>query len=390
MPMLATTGAREGDDSGYRDQPVRDYREAMVDMSGEIATRPSYDGIDTITGTYRSETVLPGGTARGVYGRKTVVETLKVANEYLQNRYGKGTEVVVVDAFRSKDRQVSGFSRIAIGELQGKQLPDCETLYKAGLKADGTFSLVRPEREHPVYKEFVRDISAMPDIKQLAEAVEKEVSEVVTGIADIAANLRHAKKFFPNAPLTPLSMDVPLNAHNNAHAGGGAVDAFLMHRGHILNSHVPFDYVGIEAAMDFLEQPDGLALYRAKVKESPVLQEHLRSQGIITEVTENQWEFWKQAQRIMFWVMKSTGSTYFSDTACNRANNFGGENWHFEPGNQVFNPAATEYVVYTGAGYDQVQDAGNPGHTLQKLGPKTPAVWGGDAAHKMLEEKGVL
>ncbi len=391
LEKLDATGALAGDDGGYRDVPVTDAGEDLVRIDGDVMTRPSYDGFDEVTGKFDNRLVLPAGT-EGVYARRSVLEALKAANAYLSSRYANGMQIGVVDAFRSKGRQVAGFSRKAIEVLDGNQNPDISMLYKAGITADGTFSSVRPFRNNPVYTEFVKDMVSSQAVIHLAEELGKSPADVAIDLADICANLRKASDVFPNAPVTPLNMDVPLNANNNAHAGGGAVDAFLYDgSGRMLNSHVPFDHVGPEAAMDFLEQDDSFDAFKTRVKSNPMLREHLEKQGITGDVTPAQWKIWQQTQRIMYHTLTRVGATFFSDTARNIGSPdfFGGENWHFEPGNVVYDPA-TGKTVYEGQSANVVRDGGNPGHTLQKKGPGVAAPWGGDAAHEQLVQKGVL
>lgn len=89
--------------------------------------------------------------------------------------------------------------------------------------------------------------------------------------------------------------------------------------------------------------------------------------------------------------MVRSGATFFTDTAVNRNSPdfFGGENWHFEPGNIVRDPANGRFV-YVAPSARVVWDGGNPGHTLQKRGRNVAAPWGGDAAHADLIRRGVL
>ena len=393
LKKLDTTGSLEGDDSGYRDVPVLDSgTDHLVDISGEIMTRSNYDGTDEITGEHRADLVLPAGTERGVYARRSVLEALKVANEYLSKHYGGDRQIGVVDAFRSRERQAAGFSRKTIEKLGKNRQPDISALYKAGVTADATFSFVRADRKSPVYQEFVRDLAASKEVIYLAQESGQDPKTVAMFLGDVCANLVRASKFFQETPSTPLNIDIPLDSNNNAHAGGGAVDAFLYDsKGRMLNSHVPFDWLGSEAAMDFLEQDDSFEEFKARVKEDPILQAHLAKQGIKGDITPAQWKLWKEAQRIIFYTMTGVGATFYSDTAKNRKSKdfFGGENWHFEPGNVVYDPATGE-PVYEDASARVVKDGGNPGHTLQKKGPGISAPWGGDAAHSQLIQKGVL
>ncbi|GEM_PF-2514960 len=391
LEKLNTTGALAGDDGGYRDVPVRDTGEELVRIDNEIMTRPSYDGIDEVTGLYDKNLVLPAGTG-SVYARRSVLEALKAVNNYLEKYYGRGMQVGVVDAFRSKGRQVAGFSRKAIEVLAGDTQPNVSTIYKAGMIADGTFSLVRPFRDNPAYLEFVKDMGASKEVIDLAQELGKTPEAVAIDLADVCANLRKVSDVFQNTPATPLNIDMPLNANNNAHAGGGAVDAFLYDaKGRMLNGHVPFDWVGPEAAMDFLEQDGSFDDFKKRVKENPILQDHLEKQGLSGHITPAQWELWRTAQRVMYHVMVCVGSTFFSDTAANKntPDFFGGENWHFEPGNVVYD-VATREPIYEGQSAGAVRDGGNPGHTLQKKGRAVEAPWGGDAAHEQLVQKGII
>ena len=388
LEMLETTGSRAGDDGGYRDVPVCDAGDQLVDIGNDIMTRGSYDGYDEVTGEFNEKLVLQGGTDGGVYARKAVLEALKAANQYLTNRYGTNAMMIgVVDAFRSRKRQVAGFSRKAVEVLDGNQQPDVPTLYRAGTTADGTFSLVRAFRNDPVYTQFVSDMAASKEVIALAAELGKDADTVAVDLADVCANLRQGSNV-----VTPLNMNLPLNSNNNAHAGGGAVDVFLYDgNGRILNGHVPFDWVGPEAAMDFLEQDDSFDAFKERVKTSPMLKAHLEKQGITGDVTEAQWKIFRDTQRIIYHTLTAVGSTFFTDSAVNKNSPdfFGGENWHFEPGNVVY-AAATNEVIYEAPSANVVRDGGNPGHTLQTKGKGVEAPWGGDAAHAELKRRGIL
>ncbi len=391
--VLKTTGVLQCDDGGYRDQSVHDRGERIVRIDGEIFCRPIYSGIDEVTGGFDANLCLPGGTEDGgMYARRSMLEALKVGNRYLAERYGD-MQVGVVDPFRSNERQSLGFSRLAIQALDGNQNPDIETLFNAGVTADNTFSLIRATRTAPQYLEFVRDMALTQEVKDLAQASGKDAMSVATILADVCANLRKASKTFSTAPATPLNMDLSLNGNNNAHAGAHAVDAFLYDsKGNMLNGQVPYDWMGgPEASMDYLENDANLARYNAKVKANPVLRRHLEKQGITGEVTEKQWQFWKQVQRIMYHTFHRIGATFFSDTQANQDSPdfFGGENWHIEAGNVAYD-VATRKPLYVGTAAKFVRDGGNPGHTLQKYGPNVPATSGGDAGHAQLIKRGIL
>jgi hypothetical protein len=363
-----------------------------VTIDNVIRVRSNYDGNDLVNGAIRNELVLPGGTQERVFARRSVLEALRTADQYLADRYGGDMHVVVVDAFRSQERQAAGFTRKLIEVLNGKITPSSDDLYDAGIAADGTFSLVRADRRSSLQIEARSHTEGLPGVRDIAERVKKSVLDVAQELVDISANVRVAGRHFQFPPSTLLNMDLPLDAHNNAHAGGGAVDAFLFSSGKLLNGHVPFDWVGVEASMDFLEDDANFDAYKARVQESPILQEHLRIQGIEGDITPAQWKFWRDAQRIMFHTMRRVGSTFFSDRACNGRGSFGGENWHFEPGNVVYDRRNRHTrVVYEGGFASQLPNSGNPGHALQKMGArKALAVWGGNGAHQQLRQGGFL
>lgn len=390
-----------GDDGKYREVRINENGEELVDMSGELQCRTPYDngGVRLVDGTLDSSLLLPGGTTDGgVYGRRSMLTGLQRGNSLLKEQY-PGSELVLVDGFRSVKRQALGFSMILNQVLKGNVTPTTAELYELGLKADGVFSSVRADRENPMAREFIDDMSISSEIQDIAKAVGKSVEDVVLELLDMAANVRYAEKSkaFPSTPTTPLNMDVPLNFSNNAHAGGGAVDAFLFMNGRLANAQIPYDYVGVkgvnpgdigvQGAMDYMEDPKNYDEYRGQVRINKQLQDHLRRQlmvgndvtveQLVNRVTLDWWNSCRDYQRIFFHTAVAVGATMFSDTQANREDNWGGENWHIElpPLDKNGRPLK----------------GGNPGRSLQTMGIKRAvATWGGVGAHEQLRKKGLL
>ncbi len=390
-----------GDDGKYREVRIKDNGEELVNMSGEMQCRTPYDngGVRLVDGTFDPSLLLPGGTIDGgVYGRRSMLTGLQRANSLLKEQY-PGSELVLVDGFRSVKRQALGFAMILNQVLKGDMNPSISNLYELGLKADGVFSSVRADREHPMAREFMDDMSTSREIQGIAKAVGKSVEDVVLELLDMAANVRYAEKSkaFPSTPTTPLNMDVPLNFSNNAHAGGGAVDAFLFMNGRLANAQIPYDYVGVkginfgdigvQGAMDYMENPANYDEYRGQVRVNVQLQDHLRRQlevgndvtvdQLVGMITWDLWTTWRDYQRIFFHTAVAVGATMFSDTEANRVDNWGGEDWHIElpPLDKNGRPLP----------------GGNPGRSLQTMGIKDAvATWGGVGAHEQLRKKGLL
>ncbi len=372
-PLPGFDGARNwGDDGGYRDVTCEENGDPMVALSDDIKVRDQYAGVELVDGSYNPRLVLPGGTGSSMYGRRGHVETLRAGNRLLAERY-PGMEMMVVDTFRSGVRQASGSSRLAIGKLGGNMNPDLATLYKAGIDGDKVFSLVRADREHPDAQEFLQDMSLHGDIAMICEIHRESMETVLFNLLDIAANMRAARPHLSGVPNLPLNVDVPLNFQNNAHAGGGASDLFLFENGNIANGQIPYDFSGIQGAMDYMEYPENFDAYNAFLRsgtpDAEYLKTHLQKLGIDGDVTSEQWIKWRDAQRIIFHTMKAVGATFFSDTAKSGDDFWGAENWHFE-GHQE----------------SDVRN-GNPGHALQMKGT---AVWSGRGAHQQLRAMGVL
>lgn len=404
LPKFALTDKRRfGDDGGYRDVRINDNGEEMVNMANEVNCRPPYDGgVRLVDGMYDPSLFLPGGTSdHGVYARRSLVEGVKKANRLLDQKY-PGAEIVVVDAFRSVKRQALGFNMVLNQVLQGDMNPSLPRLHELGLKADGVFSSVRADRQDPIAREFIDDMMEDQTLKSIAQATHKSLEDVVHELLDMAANVRYAVKSKSplETPAVPLNMDVPLVFSNNAHAGGGAIDAFLFMNGKLANAQIPYDYVGmkgvpglspddvgVQGAMDYMENDDNYFEYSRQVRVNFQLQTHLRRvfglsneatvSDILKKVTRDWWNQCRDYQRIFFHTMLAVGSTMFSDTQANRTDNWGGENWHCEPP-----PLGKDGRPMRG---------GNPGRSLQTMGKsRAVATWGGVHAHEQLRKKGLL
>lgn len=400
-PILAH-GLPEGDDSGYTEQGVLECGEGLLNVGDDVKVIPDYDGISPYTGEYDANRVLPGGTDGKMYARESALVNLRVTNDYLAERYGSNVEVGVLDAFRSSLRQAAGFTRILVGLLKGEadpKNPDMKTLYKLGLRANGTFSMIKADKNSPEYTEFVAMLMSDPatreTLEELVRETGKDLETVLIKFASICASIESARSFFPDAPTTPTE-GLPLDFNNNAHAGGGAIDMMLMVDGRLV-SHVPFDYVGPEAAIEFTETDANFAGYQERVLEDPVLRAHVEGLGVNPiNIPFSKWIEWKEGNRLLHHLALATGSTYYSSSDALPAEDNphgytnamdGGETWHKEPGNLVRDPRDGE-VVYHGGLSSRFPDSGNPGHALQRGVEK--AVWGGNGAHEQLRQIGIL
>jgi hypothetical protein len=369
-------GLREGDDHGYRKIATRkDVHEPLVQPADVAFTRPSYDGFDEYGNSFDQNIVLAGGLPGGkLVVREEVARGLDRAQEMLTQFFAGDFNVVAIDGFRSRDRQAAGFTRIMMRDvLQGKEPEGITELYRAGKIADDTFAWVNADVNADEYKALAAELLAKPEIKQELESLAGEgeitqdvLDEIVYEVITISANSNRG----PAA-----GRKVPLVFENNAHAGGGAIDMMLADgQGRILNP-VPFDFVGPEAAMDYLESDENCDALIRRIQSEPdsILGQHFKKIGM--SATMKDLTVLREALRVAYHLMKSIGATYYSA----HDPKGGGENWHMEPGNVVFNLDGSVYHRAPSAAENF--DSGNPGHALQKHGRDATAVWGGATGH---------
>lgn len=399
LPRLKHFGKQvrlAGDDGGYREAPVDEQGETLVDIENSgIKVRPQYDrgGVELVDGSLNPNLVLPGGAGDIVWNRRSQAAGLCAMNEFLRREYNG--EVVVVDGFRSVERQAAGFSKVLRRVLEGDSRPDFATLFEKGFRADSVFSSVRADRSHPFAQELIADLKRNPDVLAYVAATRKSMESVLHDVLDFCANVQYSKQHFDTTVDTPLNVDIPLVFQNNAHAGGHADDLFLFMNGQLANGQIPYDFAGIQGAMDYLEYDENFDAYNAFLNsgtpEAQYLRSHLLKLGIEGDVSWNQWVKWREAQRIIVHTAVAVGATFFSDTAKSGEAFFGAENWHFEFGAIIWRLMGQRRRVFHREPFADRYAGGNPGHALQKMGPKKAvATSGGLYAHEDLRDRGYL
>ena len=393
-PILQTPHADgsprvEGDDAGYRDVPVDDDGEPLVALTEEHGIlRPIYDGVDPLDGSQNPADSLPGGVEGKMYVRESVAIALKAFTDYLRERYGDRVKPILVDAFRSFQRQAAGHSGLIVRALGDNKKPSAEQFFNAGQKADATFSYVRLNHSSPEVVTFLGDVRGSADLSKdlqvLAGKMRVPFDELLMEWATFCVNLNVRQQLgFDRDVANPYNSDRggDLNFEGNAHAGGGAVDGFLGLDGRIVSSLAKYDHMGPWAAKEILENPANFERYRLAASTNPELSSILQSLGIKPEtMTFEQWQFAMEANRVYHHATKRMGATYYS--AANPEE--GGENWHVEFGNVVRDPRNGN-IIHQAPSASRYWNSGNPGHALQRMPQgKAIAVWGGTAAHRQL------
>lgn len=379
-------GKPDGEDSGYRKlvTTLSDSGQQLVTPAGVIV-RPSYDGVDEL-GVNRPEIALPGGTAdKQLYVVESGARFLDQAQEVLNNVFAGQYQIAALDGFRSGQRQAEGFTRILRSLFVEKNIrKDSATvteLFKNGKLADGTFSWVNADTDDENYKTLATELKSdavfMDELKALAAEAkpgepltEDDLDEALYEYITISANSNIGRAADKN---------VNMIFENNAHAGGAAIDMFLTDKtGRPLNI-VPFDHVGEESGMFFMEQEGAYEKYMQLVAQKPALQNWLMQLGYANpaqDFTPGEWEKFLEANRVKYHLVKALKATFYS--AGDPAE--GGENWHIEPNGIVHDIHGK--VIFTNDMLTKVNPlSGNPGHTLQMVGPGNVAVFGGTSAH---------
>jgi hypothetical protein len=373
------TGLIEGDDAGYRKVATLRINDAPL-VKPSVLCRPSYDGIDEY-GFSRPEIALPGGLQDGVLVvRETFARDLDDADAILQRVFRGEYTLCALDGFRSRDRQAAGFTRLLRGHMQNlgvtaenadRRIPE---FLKAGNLADGTFSWVNANVSSAEYNavsaELSTDVGFMQQLQEYSE--ESGDGDAMYTYITVSANSGIGRA---------ANRGIPLVFENNAHSGGGACDVFLLSgNGKPLN-HVPFDYSGPEAGMDYLEDDSHFEQFRAKAMTDELIRAHLSVLGVPPESFE--WQHWvrlRSAIRVLYHLTKAKGWTYYSS-------DHGGENWHLEGGNIAYDLRGR--VIGSERTSETHPDSGNPGHALQKHGRDAVGVWGGHSGHQVAAKYGL-
>jgi hypothetical protein len=373
------TGLIEGDDDGYEKMPTLPENDSPL-VIPDVLCRPCYDGTDEY-GNKNNAAVLEGGLRDGaLVVRETVAGDLEDANRFIESITGGDLQICAVDGFRSGHRQAAGFNRMLRLIMQRDGLEEADVddrvadFLRCGKLAHGTFCRVNTDVTSSQYAaldaELRNDAGFMSQLQGAAEPgkLDNDLHVYITSSAN--ADLGRAAGY-----------DIPLSFENNAHAGGGAVDVFMVDRkGRPINI-VPFDYPGPEAEMNYMEREGSYEAYLQKAQTNELLKAHLERLGYTAETfTLAEWEFFRGALRILYHLAKAKRWTYYSGDGC-------GENWHLEPGNICRNVVSGEINRTERLTAGQYPDSGNPGHAIQMHGPDAIAVWGGASAHKLAAEK---
>lgn len=390
------TGLIEGDDGklfpnnpGYRGMPTLLTNASPLVVPAGVLICSSYDGRNEY-GQYRPEIALAGGLDNG---QLVLRETPATAMEFLNQLVAEASEgqfqIVLLDGFRSGIRQAAGFTRLLREQMKLKGLQDTDIhsrlaeFLEAADTADGTFSWVNLQTGDDLERVISLVKGDRAIMQQIGDIAAQKVQEHFDP-ALIEEEIVHYLTVSANSGIGH-GTGLPLNFENNAHAGGGACDVFVVRsKGLSPLNIVPFDYAGPEAGMDFMEQPGAFDAYKAAAATNEQLSKHLKALGCDTvdAFQQSDWSRIQSAIRILYHASMGIGCTYYSST-------HGGENWHLEPGNRVFDPATGNVVAFEKLTVGLHPDSGNPGHALQKLGPGNAAVWGGHTAHQLAKKLGL-
>jgi hypothetical protein len=385
------TGYNDGEDGaneaignpGYKNMKTLAENDEPLVVPAGIMQRSVLDGYDEYGHGYHADTALPGGLKGRVLAvRETTARMLDEAQKLADVHYPGQYDLVLIDGFESGKRQAAGFGRALKGVLAGDGIPDARdvtltALYEAGVKTEGTYSSVIADRSSDGYElvshELTSDAAARQEVEEIAAKNGWTVDDVVFKLVTFMANAElHMGR----------SIKVGLLSECNAHAGGGAADIMPADKNsaRLLNL-VPYCYMGEEAGMAYMEAPGAYKKFLEAVKTKPALREHLLKLGYDSpdKFTRTDWEIFSRARRVRFHALKALGATFYS--AHNPEE--GGEDWHYEsPGVRLYG-ADGKLIKETALAGAYPDDSGNPGHTLQKLGPKETAVYGGGSAHRL-------
>lgn len=390
------TGKKEGEDCanllignpGFRGMPTCEENDEDL-LVPDVNSRSVFDGFSEHDGKYDPKLVLPGGLDKGVMVvRESTARGLDLTAELIGEATADAVQLILVDGFESWKRQSSGFTRtfkelLAADGIEGE--PTVEQLHSLGIKANGTYCYVNVAKDDLNYlildKElransvFMQEVTAYAQSQlQPGEKLEEKVDQILHEYITISAN----------SQLGPAKdRNVHLNYENNAHAGGAAVDVMLADKDGKLLDITPYLWVGEEAGMDYMEDDANYDNFIRATKEKPKLAEHLAKIGFPTpeQFTRSNWEELKIVRRIRYHAFKAVGATFYSA----HDGKDGGEFWHHEFGNIIFTPDGK--VVYAAPTARKYPHSGNPGHTLQVVGPSGTAVYGGGSAHKIARKQ---
>ena len=373
-------GEPEGSAIGYRDvETLVENNEPLVEPN--VMVRPAHDSIDEYTGE-KTVNHLPGGVEGAILVvRESGARFLDLGQEILDEYY-PGWKILALDGYRSGTRQKGGMKRTWDRVTKEKRIiePTVAELMKYGKIADGTFSWANADIQHDNYKalkktlltdsHFIEELSEALTLEGKAvtpENIDKALFEYIT----ISTNVEKGRG---------VGRKIRLDAEKNAHAGGGAIDMMITDEKGRPLSLVPYVFVGEEAAMFYSEEPGAYEHYLQSVKTNPVLAEHLKRLGYDNpeKFTRHEWDIFVKANRVRCHMSRALGGSFYTAKDPKK----GGEGWHHEPGNILYNPKGK--VIWAAPTAKLYPNSGNTSHTYEKLGISRTAVYGGTSAEKFI------
>lgn len=347
-----------------------------------IIVRPVYAGYNAVDGQRDISSSLPW-TGETMHVRKAVAYCLgRVANFIAeQSEY----RLIVVDGFRNYQTQAAGFSRLFIESLGEDRSNTAK--YDAIISADKIFSFVDINplltEDNPLTIEECADLANRINWDITPERLRQEM---LTWAANVALYQQLTQQDIDIVNMKYWWEKLIKHGTNlfqydkNAHAWGGAVDVLLGEKceidGHIRwipVNHVPFDHMWPESAIDFLENKMNWDSYRVAAKKEWTIRKYLISIHIDPDnISDTQFEKWRNAIRLLTNTMTSMGATYY----CN-------ENWHFNVPNIIHNPE-TKKIEYASVCSSIQKNTWNSCHAILSHGSKWIQTFTGMGAHRML------
>lgn len=384
-PIAITTnnanGKLWGDDSGYRAMRTLNVNPAPLVIPDNLLIRPVYEGFSPyIDGLKIPGSELGAGLQNGAFVlREAAARSVSLAAQTMDRLSGGQFRFVGLDAFRSGRRQQYGYTSKLREQMIMANLTDEDVnsdnrvadFIGCSVRGDGVFSWVKVAQDG-VYATLAAELMQIPAIadgcRQYAEA-NPDWGTVDDALYEYIIASR-------NSGLGAAATRGTLVWECNAHAGGGAVDVMVVDVSGKLLAITPFDFPGAFSAYDFLELDSHYGEYAATLKTNQVLRSHLAACGFDPDnFTFANWEYLRAVKRAQYHLFRAMKFSFYS------MGHHGGEHWHEEPGNRVYDPLTGEILWVEPQTGTSHPDRGNPGHSLQFFGPQDVAVWGGATAH---------
>lgn len=373
---------------GYRDVPDVDSPEELVAINGDLHCTSDYRGIDMF-GVKRPERLLPGGVPGDkILLRRGMAEGFIFLNRLLKDEFAGAYEVQGLDGYRSTLTSTNLHLRKAkeIAAMQGVDLTKADDLQllQFGRAADVTCSWVRIVNDDTylkVMEDLRKDNKFVHSVDEAIAGgvVKSTLEEALEDYITITANFGFGRA---------AGRGIRLNAHKNAHPGGGAFDWIL--RGKFRGKTVPlalfpFDFAHPYASMTFLESPDCLSRYVQLARENSELRDHLAMLGATPEdLTQNDIEVFQRAQRVWYHLIMSAGGSFYDPGDPNEP----GEFWHAQLGLLVYDGRTGKVAVAEKNFGGQYPNSGNTCHTLMRVpaGSQRVATRTGNSAYAYVEK----